>query len=194
MGKRTYTGEHNAFLKRYPILDRVILTAIFNKEFGENRNVEQIRCHCRRGLGMKMVNTKRFGHGQVMKVFKKGEYAKGSEKSWFKAGHDIKTCGIGHEYKHGKFIKIKITNENKQAAKNFTAKHRWVWEQHHGKIPEGMVVSFLDNDPTNCNIDNLICVERGEFTRLVKSYNFQNERKELKPSIMAISKLENMIK
>lgn len=194
MGKRTYTDEHNAFLKRYPILDRVILTAIFNKEFGENRNVEQIRCHCRRGLGMKMVNTKRFGHGQVMKVFKKGEYAKGCEKSWFKAGYDVKTCNIGQEHKHGNYIKIKITNEHKQSSKNYTVKHRWVWEQHHGKIPKGMVVSFLDNDTTNCNIDNLICVGRAEFTKLLRVYNFHNERKELKPSIMAISKLENMIK
>ena len=34
-------------------------------------------------------------------------------------------------------------------------KHRYVWEKHNGKIPEGYIIKFKDGDFMNCDIDNL---------------------------------------
>lgn len=46
--------------------------------------------------------------------------------------------------------------------------HRAVWEEHHGPIPEGMVVTFKDSNPENCSIDNLILITRGEAAALTR--------------------------
>ncbi|WP_321371234.1 HNH endonuclease [uncultured Desulfuromusa sp.] len=29
------------------------------------------------------------------------------------------------------------------------------WEQHHGPVPEGMVISFIDGNKLNCVVKNL---------------------------------------
>jgi hypothetical protein len=196
MGKRTYTQEQDAFLKRHPILDRSILTALFNREFNTEKSVEAIRNHCRRELKMHMVNVTRFKKGiEVWNKGMKGYCAAGCEKGWFKPEHDFLTKGVGYEsVKENRWLRIKVTNEHKQASKNFKAKHRWVWEQHNGKIPDGMIVSFKDNNRLNCDIDNLMLIPRGEFVRLCKSYNWLNEHKELKPVIQTLAKLHEAIK
>ena len=35
-----------------------------------------------------------------------------------------------------------------------------VWEKHHGEIPDGHIIIFLDKDTSNIDIDNLACVKR----------------------------------
>jgi len=40
--------------------------------------------------------------------------------------------------------------------------HRYVWEQAHGPVPKGMVITFKDGDSHNCSLDNLVLVTRPE--------------------------------
>ena len=42
-------------------------------------------------------------------------------------------------------------------------KHVWIWEQEHGPVPDGMVVSFIDGDKMNCSLDNLELLHRGDL-------------------------------
>ena len=37
-------------------------------------------------------------------------------------------------------------------------KHIFVWEQEHGPVPEGMIVTFLDGDHDHCTPDNLALI------------------------------------
>lgn len=46
--------------------------------------------------------------------------------------------------------------------------HRAVWEEHNGPIPEGMAITFKDSDRTNCDIDNLMLVTKGENAALTR--------------------------
>ena len=39
-------------------------------------------------------------------------------------------------------------------------KHRKVWEDHYGKVPDGFMVVFLDQDKRNFDINNLCCIKR----------------------------------
>lgn len=41
-------------------------------------------------------------------------------------------------------------------------KHRYVWEKHNGKIPEGHIIKFKDGDFMNCDIDNLYIMSRAD--------------------------------
>jgi hypothetical protein len=57
------------------------------------------------------------------------------------------------------YIKVSTDGPHKQAWKE---KHRWVWEQANGKIPEGMCIIFLDNNTLNCTLENLAMVSMSE--------------------------------
>ena len=140
-----------------------------------------------------MINRSGFSKHKIGKRFKKGECAKGCEKGWFKAGHNIHSHGTGHEFiKEGR-VYIKVTSNLRPPMKNFKPKARWVWEQHHGEIPKGMIITFKDNNPINCDISNLLLIPRSEFSRLIKKFNFANEPSELKPVIRSLSLLEKTI-
>lgn len=39
-------------------------------------------------------------------------------------------------------------------------KHRYVWEQEHGEIPENKVILFKDGNTLDCRIENLFVVDR----------------------------------
>jgi hypothetical protein len=41
--------------------------------------------------------------------------------------------------------------------------HVELWEQHHGKVPEGHAVCFINGDKTDLRIDNLECITRSEL-------------------------------
>ncbi|WP_339124329.1 HNH endonuclease [Fusobacterium nucleatum] len=61
------------------------------------------------------------------------------------------------------YILIKIAEPNK-----WVRKHRWLYEQEHGAIPENSVIIFADGNKNNLNIDNLLCVTRNELKVLNK--------------------------
>lgn len=50
-------------------------------------------------------------------------------------------------------IRVKISSSR------WVYKHRYIYEQHYGKIPKGYCVMFLDGNNTNFDISNLICVK-----------------------------------
>jgi hypothetical protein len=52
---------------------------------------------------------------------------------------------------HTKSRKVKTIKVN--GKKVFLSRH--VWEQAHGPIPPGLIITFRDNDPMNCDLSNL---------------------------------------
>jgi hypothetical protein len=71
-------------------------------------------------------------------------------------------------------IKIAMTGPKRTLWKE---KHRWVWEKVHGKIPEGMVIIFLDNNRNNFALKNLAMVSRAEAVKL-SQFGFRSGNKE----------------
>lgn len=134
-------------------ISRKDLAAKFNVEFDRTLSGDNLGGLCkRRGWcnGLDMT----FNAGQ--ESWNKGTKGlTGRNRTSFKKGqlpHNHKP--VGHEYKTVEgYIMIKTAEP-----KRFELKHRHVWEQAHGTIPERHVIRFLDNDRTNCAIDNLMCV------------------------------------
>jgi hypothetical protein len=56
------------------------------------------------------------------------------------------------------YILIKVDEFNK-----WVRKHRWIYEQEYGEIPEDSVIIFADGDKKNLKLDNLICATRNEL-------------------------------
>ena len=80
----------------------------------------------------------------------------------FKPGHkphNIKPIGYESVNCEG-YVKIKVAD-----GRPLVFKHVWVWEQHHGKRPAGMIVAFRDGNKLNCDISNLMLITRSENAR-----------------------------
>lgn len=70
---------------------------------------------------------------------------------------------------------------------------RYIWEQHHGTIPEGHYVVFLNRDPSDARIENLALVPKG----VVGAMNFNNmwhEDADLNKAHLMVMLLERMVK
>ena len=89
------------------------------------------------------------------------------------------------------FVKLSIPAENRGTglATRHKNKHVWIWEQENGAVPKGHVIIFKDGDNRNFEPDNLIKVSRKELL-VMNSHGYKNTPNELKPSVMALAKLE----
>ena len=198
MGRRTYSDQQNAFLKRHPILDRVILAALFNKEFSENRSVDAIRIHCSRRLGMKRTNTSKFRKGIVpwctgMKGLLIHENCK---KGWFKKGHTFNEQPLNYTWhKKGGFLLLKYRHDGETVNKNFCYKHRYLYEQHHNvKLTGNDVILFKDGNKENFEIDNLIKVSRNAAMSLNHT-NFKNlQHSQIRVALINLAEINMRVK
>lgn len=86
-------------------------------------------------------------------------YAKAAPTMFKKGDVPANHMEVG-EYTHtsdGYLIqKVKETGIQRE---RFVFVHRATWEKYHGPIPEGKMVTFLDGNKDNCNIDNLVLVD-----------------------------------
>ncbi len=76
----------------------------------------------------------------------------------FKKGHiPLNKKPIGSERVNvDGYVEIKVTESG-----NWKLKHRYVYEQHHNvKLGRNDIVTFLDGNPLNCDIENLVKVDR----------------------------------
>lgn len=83
-----------------------------------------------------------------------------TSKTRFKKGQDPhNTVSIGYErISRDGYIEVKIQHLKNGDAnnKNFVAKHRIIYEEHYGEIPENCNVEFKDGNKLNLNPSNLI--------------------------------------
>ena len=66
--------------------------------------------------------------------------------------------------------------DNKKYKINWMPKHKYIYEQHYGKIPEGYFVIFLDNNQMNFDISNLYCVNRKIHAIMSKNKWYTNNK------------------
>lgn len=110
--------------------------------------------------------------------------------------------GPGHERidpKDGYVIMIVAeTNPWTGAATRPVHKHRWLWEQANGPLPDGYVLKCLDGDKTNTHPSNWEAVPRGVLARLNggphrKHIAYDAAPAELKPTVLAVAKLRHAV-
>lgn len=136
------------------------LVNMVNKTFNTSYTYTQISGYTKRyGLKNGLDTTFKKGNIPFNKGLK-GQYAPGSEKGWFKKGQvPVNHREVGSERisKDG-YIEIKVAEPNK-----WKLKHRVVWEQHNGQVPQNRVVIFLDGNKLNVDISNLALISRSEL-------------------------------
>jgi len=135
-------------------------------EFGINITIKSLKgIMYRNGIKCNMQGYKtRFKKGhKPWNKNKKGLYV-GNGKGWFKKGNKPPSHRpVGSEVVNEGVVFIKVAEPN-----IWSPKHRYIWEKHHGKIPDGKVIRFKDGNPMNVVLDNLFMVSRSVCTSVVR--------------------------
>lgn len=193
-----YSATELAWVEACADLTRIELHALFVQIFNRPEiTVENLKTLCSR-KGWKTGRTGQFHKGQVShNAGKKGYCAPGSEKGWFRKGHlPHNTNYLGHERltKDG-YIEISVaeTNPHTGFERRYVQKHKHMWEQQNGPVPEGHRLKCLDGNKTNTDPANWEALPMALAPRLNGRFgrNYDAAPAELKPLIMAATKLEH---
>lgn len=139
------------------------ITKLFNKRFNLSLKVSQIQA-CKANHNITSGVDSRFKKGNIpVNKGKKGsmspeQYEK-CKATMFKKGQvpkNHKPVGSERIDKYG-YILIKVAEPNK-----WKAKHRILWEQVNGPIPEKHRLVFADGNRQNICLENLILVSYAE--------------------------------
>ena len=145
--------------------------SIYNKavELGLERSQEVIAEQSRRASQHPKAVACRFKKGQEPWSKGKREWQIRSKeaiercrRTQFKPGqqpHNTRPVGYERIDKDG-YILVKVEGERKMVLK-----HRYVWQQAHGEIPDGYCVSFRDGNRLNCSLENLELISREDAAR-----------------------------
>ena len=167
-----YTEEQEEWLcqniSRYTYPDLVVA---FNEKFHTSQSYYNIKSHCQR------------------KGFQGGSSYQKGYKNW-------RSTPIGTEKIYNGRVYVKVSDapagrNHKNHMENWKPKGQVVWEQHHGKVPEGYCVVYLDGNPLNCDISNLECTTnsiQGSLTR-----PFQGTSPDLKRCAIKMKTLEKIL-
>ena len=101
--------------------------------------------------------------GKRIEEFMTAEGIAASSRTRFKAGHrPHNTKPIGYERIDSKdgYVYIKVSDDLPMQLK-----HRVVWEQHNGAVPDGYCICFRDGNRQNCEISNLFLLSREDNAR-----------------------------
>ncbi|WP_272656414.1 MULTISPECIES: HNH endonuclease signature motif containing protein [unclassified Providencia] len=143
-----------------------LLTDAFNHKFKTERSREAINGF-RKRLRLRVGRSGKFSKGNV--PFNKGKKGLISGNSGsFQKGHkphNHQQIGAEALTKDG-YIKVKIAEPNK-----WELKHRLVWEEHNGPVPQDHVIKFIDDDKQNCDIDNLMIITMKEHAIINRHYS-----------------------
>lgn len=191
---RLFTKAQENFVrieyKKYKIKS---LTKIFNEQFNTVMTEKQIKSMVSR----RKIHAGRNGcfkkGNKPWNADTKGQGLTGPNKGSFKKGTvppNRKPMGFERISKDG-FIEIKVDERNPYTgfSTRFKHKHRHVYEQNYGPIPDGMVVALKDSDPQNCDPDNLMLVSRTELL-FMNGMQYSKAPELIKPSLAVVAKLK----
>jgi len=91
------------------------------------------------------------------------------------------------------YIWVKIDDKPKAPKNvNWIQKHRKIWQEVNGPVPEGCLIIFLDGDHRNFDIDNLACVSKSQNARLNHSH-LRHDDAELTKTGVIIADLQTRV-
>lgn len=159
--------------KKYDINQTLI---IFNEHFNLNISKQQLKGIMNRykiccGRNTKWQNgTPPPNKGKKWDDFMSKEAQANSRKTTFKKGYvPLNSVPVGTEYNYKGYIIVKTTEDTGATNRRWwKLKHHIVWEEAHGKVPEGYNVIFADGNARNFDLNNLVLVSDAELAMMNK--------------------------
>lgn len=201
-----YSAEEMAWLESNRLMVISDYHRAFIEQFGRD-DVSLINLHSlRKRKGWSTGRTGQFVKGQEPpnkgKKCQEGEGGRhpNARRTQFKKGNmPHNTQYLGHERvsKDG-YVEISVaeTNPHTGFERRYVLKHRWLWEQANGPVPEGHALKCLDGNKQNTDPSNWEAIDRGVLARLnggrfKRTLAYDDAAPELKPTVMALAKLRH---
>lgn len=188
--KRILTSEqHDYFLKNYVGKTAQEFADEMNEKFDLSLTSKQVKNYRRNNrLNSGLTGQFEKGHTPINKGKKfpnmpknSGQFKKGSKPPNYVPVGTITQTTDGYP-------KIKVADPNV-----WELLHRKTWIEHHGPIPKGHSIVFLDGDKTNYDITNLACLSKNEVARMNQNHLFTSDAVLTKSGI-GFTKLTNKIR
>ena len=129
---------------------------------------------------------------------KKMPYNANSARTQFKKGQRPKnTKKPGDEYVSSKdgyvYLCIAETNPHTGFEHRFVLKHKYLWEQVNGPIPDGHCLKSVGGDRQNSDPSNWILIRRSMLPRLSGrwSLGYDQAEPEIRPTLLALAEVED---
>lgn len=181
---KKWTDEDFVFLKKnYSNTENYILMEYFNcsekslysaaSKIGLKKTAEHISKVCGRVLKEVGKDTRfskghiSFNTGKKQEEYMSEDAIERTTKTRFKKGqkpHNTVEVGFERITKDG-YIEVKV-GDFKNTSKNFKLKHRLIWEEIKGPVPEGFQVRFIDGNKKNLEFSNLKLVSLSESLKI----------------------------
>lgn len=191
--RRIYSEEQAGFIREnYASRSAAELTELCNALFGTAFTRRQIKTFVQNNR-IKSGRTGCFPKGhKPWNAGTKGRGLTGANRGSFRKGavpanrKPLWTERIG---KNG-FVEMKVPEKNPYTGAPTRYRHKqvYLWEQAHGSVPAGMVVSFVDGDQANFELGNLMLISRAVLL-VLNQFRYKVAPKETKPAILALAKL-----
>ena len=175
--RHKWTDKEKEYLTQiYKKNDYDTILKMMNDKFECSFNRKQIISFMRRNKlkSEAIKNNGRFSKG--MTPWNKGlSYMPNNKETRFQKGnipHGHREVGEERIIRDG-YIEIKVAEPNV-----WDLKHRVIYREHYGEIPNGHNIIFADGNKMNFDIDNLIAVSKAEML-ILNNNNLRFEDKEL---------------
>ena len=157
-------GMEVFFRKTAPGRSSEEIMELVNARFGEGTmSLSQVRAY-KKNHRIPSGYDSRFPKGHVPANKGKPMVTRGrmAETQFRKGNRPHNTLPVGYEITRSDgYIQVKVAEPDV-----WKLKHRIVWEQHNGPVPEGGLVVFRDGDPQNTDISNLVLIDKPINARL----------------------------
>jgi hypothetical protein len=182
LNPKMFTDEQETYLKSI-VSGRMTdeIAALVNEKYNLQVTPNQIRSWKQRNAISSGVDAC-FKPGQ--QAWNKGIPFKSggrSHETWFKTGQPpINWKPVGSERVNVEgYLEVKTTKPG-----NWELKHRVVYREHFGEIPEGHAVVFNNRDRTDCRPENLLLVSRAQLAVLNKRGLLQGDAELNKTAVL----------
>lgn len=195
-----YSATELEWLERNRTLPIGEYTEAFRSVF-QRTDVNAMHLHgLRKRKGWKTGRTGRFTPGQ--RSHNKGKtmpFHPNSAATRFKPGtapHNRRPLWSERIGKDGYIeMKVPLLNPYTGHATRWIHKHRYLWEQRNGLLPQGHALKSLDGNKLNTASENWIAVPRGLLPRLnggprKKRLAYDDAPDAFKPTLLAVAQLE----
>lgn len=196
-GNIPYSAAELRWIKRHCTMPRRQAHAAFCEKFGRNDvSLENFKALCTR-RGWRTGRDGRMQPGTVpWNTGKKMPFNKNSARTQFHKAHSPHNMKfLGHErLTEDGYIEISVqeTNLHTGYERRYVLKHKYLWEQQHGRVPAGMCLKCLDGNRQNTDPSNWDCIPRGvlPLTSGRWSLGYDAAPPEVKPVILTLAKLK----
>lgn len=191
-----FNQEQLAWLaKNYKKLTVQDLTKAFNARYNLDKTPGQMKGHLTRNR-IRSGRTGCFKAGHKPWCAGTTGLLKANSGTFKKGIVPANTKPLGHERIDTQdgyiLIKVEEPDPYSNAPTRYKHKQVFIWEQHHGPVPADHLITFIDDDRMNCNIENLECISHAEHIR--RNYlQINSYPGSVRPVLKNIAKLANVI-